>query len=207
MSRIRGSDAPSGAKSRLLRRAHIAFLEHGYQAPTMALLAELCGVTRRTLYYHYTSKEALFRDLLRTNNTAQLAAGDAAAAAALARGDGPVEVISLWLDVRFGKTRRDLAASPHGRELNDVAFRLATDLMIEVSHESNTRIATLVEAFRRQGRLSLRDGVDVARAARLIGDGARGVNQARPPVPANLMARHYREITEAILFGCAVEGS
>jgi len=167
-------------------------------------LAELCGISRRALYHHYSSKEEVFRATLRLNNAIALEAGDAAAAAALARGEGPVDVIAAWLDTRFGGTRRDIGGSPHGRELNDIAFRLGMDVIIEVSHESNRRIAELVSTLQTQGKLRLRDGVSLQKAARLIGDGARGVNQARPPVPNELIAQHYRDIAEAVLFGCAI---
>jgi hypothetical protein len=39
--------------------------------------------------------------------------------------------------------------------------------------------------------------------AAIIGDGARGVNQLRPPVPPDEIAPRYRQITEAILYGSA----
>jgi AcrR family transcriptional regulator len=201
------SQSPDGAKTKIVQRATEAFLAYGYAALSMAMLAELCGLSRRGLYHHFRSKEDLFRATLRLNNQAALSAGETASDAALARGDAAVDVITAWLDTRFGATRRRIGASPHGRELNDVAFRLGTDIMIEVSHESHRKLAELIEALCGRGELELKRGVTPERAARLLGDAARGVNQARPPVPNEEIGRHYRDITQAILFGCALSGT
>ena len=93
--------------------------------------------------------------------------------------------------------------APHSEELNDIAFRLAADIMLAVLHESQKALAELMDQLEAKHLLKLRDGLGKTHAARLIADGARGVNQMRPPIPSDQIAQHYREITEAILYGCA----
>jgi AcrR family transcriptional regulator len=197
-------DPAESVRARILHRAHEAFWTHGYAALTMGKLAEACGLTRRGLYYHFSDKEGVFRATIQFFNGLAFELADAAARQGLAQGDAAVDVIATWLDIRFGDTRRRVGSTSHGRELNDVAFRLAYDLMIEVSYETNGKLALLIEELVRGGQLTLREGMSPDKTARLVGDGARGVNQARPPIPNDMIAQHYREITEAILYGCAV---
>jgi AcrR family transcriptional regulator len=61
------------------------FVDHGYKAVTMGLLAEGCGLSRRALYNHFRNKEEAFRAMLRWRNREDFAAGAEASRAALAR--------------------------------------------------------------------------------------------------------------------------
>ena len=192
------------AKVKLVHHARQVFLRLGYDAPTMTVLADGCGLTRRGLYHHFKSKEDLFRASLKIGNIEALEAGDTAAHAMLASGGSALDVIASWLDTRFGTTRRNLGLSPHAAELNDTAFRIATDIMIEVSYRSNRALTTLIEL---QGKKLLQLGLN-ASPGRTCGAAqlpmARGVGQvATATIPNSQIAQHYREITEAILYGCA----
>lgn len=189
------------AKTRILRHASDAFLTFGFDELTMAKLAELCGLSRRGLYHHFKNKEEIFRSLLQMTNGEDFERGDKAAQTALTRGANAVDVVGGWLDARFGFRRRALGSSPFGRQVNEAAFRVAADVMIEMSYETNRRLAQLVTQLVQVGQVRLRPGVAADKIGRLLGDGARGVNQARPPIPNNLIGQHYRDIAEAILFG------
>lgn len=192
------------AKHRIIASATRAFLDQGYERLSMSALAEYCGLTRRALYHHFSSKEEVLRAAVRTNNALAMLRGHEAGREALAHGASAIDTIAAWLDQRFGTTRRNIGESAHGQELNDAAFRLATDIMIEVSYESNLKLAELVAELCESGQLTLRPGYDPERIGRLIGDGARGVNQSRPPFPNHEIAARYRDLVEAILFGCAI---
>ena len=192
------------AAARLVERASEVFLAHGYAALNMARLAELCGLQRRALYYHFHSKEELFRAVLRLRNDHYQAMADNVAAAALERGAPAGQVLGDWLDTRYGHVRRLLLASPHAAELNTVAFGIGLDVMIDEAHRTNLKLQALIEDLAAQGRLHLRPRISAETAAQMIADGARGVNQARPPIPADQLAARYHAIADAILFGCAV---
>ena len=193
----------STAKTRLLEKAITAFYAHGYRVLTMASLAELCGVSRRALYHHFPNKEAVFRATLALSNQKSMADAAMGVEAAQAAGASAVDVIAAWFDIRYGAVRREIAASPHGGEVNETAFRLASDIMIDYARETNRKLERMVADLVKQERLRLRPGVTAAKTARLLADGARGVNQERPPIPDQELAHRYREITEAILYGCA----
>ena len=49
----------------LALRLRQAFLDHGYEQLTMSGLAQVCGLTRRALYHHFSNKEEAFRFVLR----------------------------------------------------------------------------------------------------------------------------------------------
>ncbi len=192
-----------GTSLKILQKIRDIFLAQGYYAPTMTGIAEACGLTRRALYHHFHSKEELLRGLLVLGNREARDRADWAAQKALARGGGALDIVAEWLDSRFGDTRRAIGRTPHGKELNEAAFSIANDIMIEVSRETNTRLAALLDELCRQGKLALNPGRTTAEVAQIIGDGARGVNQQRPPVPPSEIAPRYRSITQAILYGCA----
>lgn len=194
-----------GTKLKIMQRVRDLFLSQGYYAPTMTGIANACGLTRRALYHHFHSKEELMRALLVLGNREAQDNADWAAKKALGRGAGALDVVAEWLDSRFGNTRRALGRTPHGEEMNQAAFSIGNDIMIEVSRETNARLAALLEELCRRGKLVLKPGRDAATLAQIVGDGARGVNQQRPPVPPAQIAPRYRRITEAILYGACVE--
>jgi AcrR family transcriptional regulator len=191
------------AKTKIVRAAAMAFIAQGFDGLTMGEIAKFCGLSRRALYHHFSSKEELFRACIKLGNVDALENGDAAARALFDSGASTLDVIAGWFDMRFGQVRRRVNASPHGAALNELAFRLATDIMIEVSYDTNRAIAGWLTLLEQRGSLALRKDLSIERTARLLGDGARGVNQARPPIPNNLLAQHYRDMTEAVLYGCA----
>ena len=51
--------------------------------------------------------------------------------------------------------------------------------------------------------ISLKPGVTPEALAQSLCDGARGTNQALPPIPIDDLRVRYRQIVEAILFGAA----
>jgi len=192
-----------GTKLKILQRTRDIFQNQGYNAPTMTSIADACGLTRRALYHHFRNKEEILRSLIVWGNMEARDRADWAAQKALARNDSTLDVIADWLDSRFGYTRRAVVRTPYGEELNQIAFSLCNDVMIEVSYETNARLVALLNELCRRGALSLKPGLSTTELAQVIGDGARGVNQQRPPVPASEVAPRYRRITQAILYGYA----
>lgn len=192
---------------KVVQRARDAFLRKGYSRQTMSALADACGLTRRGLYKHFKSKEDLFRATLRFQNAEAFGAATWAAEKALARGGTALDVVLAWLDTRYGETRRAVVRSPYGAEVNVMAFELGSDVMLEISEESNARVTALVDTLCARKMLQLRKGLTSADVAQLLADGARGVNQQRPAIPISQLTVRYRRLAEAILYGCAERGS
>lgn len=66
--------------TQIMTAAHRLFLRAGYGATTMDAIAEEAGVSKRTVYSHFGSKEALFGDVISYLCTTLGFAGDAAGA-------------------------------------------------------------------------------------------------------------------------------
>jgi len=191
------------ARLRVTARVREAFDRYGYTALSMSVLARACGLTRRGLYHHFSNKEEAFRAALWLENIERLAEGTRAARDVLESGGSTLDVVAALLDVRFGVTRRRLALSPHAKEINDMAFLIAEDTMMYVAARINEILTGILQELVALRRLRINADVAPDHLASLLTDGARGVNQARPPIPPEKLAQRYRDMSAAILFGCA----
>jgi AcrR family transcriptional regulator len=54
----------SVGRQKILDVAESLFTEHGYQAVSIRQIAQACGLTNAALYYHFDSKEALYKEVL-----------------------------------------------------------------------------------------------------------------------------------------------
>jgi AcrR family transcriptional regulator len=188
-------------RAELVTRLEQAFLGHGYERLTMTALADAIGLTRRTLYNHFSRKEEAFRVLIESVNSAAVEAGIAAGRAALDAAQDPVDVFAVTLDTRYGHNRRRLATSPHAVEINDQAFRRCRDLMIVSAESFHGELAGLIAEMTALGLLRLRDGIAPRDLAQLLADGARGTHQSLPPVDPAGLHRRYVLMVRALLHG------
>ncbi|HEY1932503.1 MAG TPA: TetR/AcrR family transcriptional regulator [Acetobacteraceae bacterium] len=194
---------PKGTPSdRLLGPLRQAFFDFGYEQPTMGVLATSCGVTRRTLYNHFSNKEEAFRAMLRWRHGIEIAAGLAAGQRVLAAGGSPLDAVVTVMDVRYAEARRDLEGSPHAVEINYTAFRRCRDVMSHSAAVFQDRLAELLADLAVRDLVRLRPGVTPAALSQYLCDGARGVNQTLPPQPPGTLPERYRAMFTAILFGC-----
>lgn len=188
-------------RTELVARLERAFLEHGYDQLTMTGLAGAVGMTRRTLYNHFSSKEEAFRAFVEHVNAAAVEAGLEAGRTALDEAHDPVDIFVTVLDTRYGHNRRRLATSPHAVEINDTAFRRCRDLMIASAESFHGEVAGLIAEMSALGLLRLRAGTTARDLAQLLADGARGTNQSLPPVDPEGLRRRYAAMVRAILYG------
>ena len=185
-------------------RAREAFLRHGFEAITMVTLAKECDMTRRALYYYFSNKEEAFRAMIRLENSEALEAGHRAAQKVLEKPHGTaLGAVAEWIDARYGNTRRNLSTSPFAKDINDAAFRVCADVLNEFAKRTHAELAKLLRDLQDKKLLRLERTVTAQAVARLLADGARGVNQTRPPVSNSALPRRYREMCNAILYGCA----
>lgn len=54
-------------RQRILREAERLFVQHGYRGVSIRDIAQACGMTNAALYYHFSSKENLFLNMLKNN--------------------------------------------------------------------------------------------------------------------------------------------
>jgi len=60
---MNAQNAPVG-RQKILDVAEGLFTEHGYQSVSIRQIAQACGLTNAALYYHFDSKEALYKEVL-----------------------------------------------------------------------------------------------------------------------------------------------
>jgi AcrR family transcriptional regulator len=182
-----------------------AFLDYGYEQLTMVGLAKACDFTRRALYHHFANKEDAFRGVIRWGHGRQIQAGMDAGQRVLEEGGGLLDAFIEIMDTRYGQARRDLERSPHAVEINYQAFRRCRDIMSESALIFQQRLETLIDELGAMGRLRLKHDVTSALLAQTLADGARGVNQSLPALPADGLPQRYRPMFSAILYGAAEE--
>ena len=75
--------------------------------------------------------------------------------------------------------------------------------MIEAAVDFQAKVAELLVEMEARRLIQLKPGVTTAALAQSLCDGARGTNQALPPIPIDELPVRYRQIVQAILFGAA----
>jgi len=84
-------------RKRLLAAARTVFAAHGYEAASVAQIADQAGLSKGALYVHFDTKEALFRDILLDYVRQRSAATAARLHAAMPLHDAIVQIIrSAW---------------------------------------------------------------------------------------------------------------
>jgi AcrR family transcriptional regulator len=188
---------------KLMLRLRQAFLDFGYEQPTMIGLAKACDLSRRALYHHFRSKEDAFREMLRWRHGFEIEAGLEAGGRRIAEGAGAVEAIAAVFDARYGEARRDLERSPHALEINREAFQRCHDVMSESAAVFQSRLTAFLERLADLGLLRPKPGVGLDAIAQFLADGARGVNQTLPLRSSFNLPERYLRMCEALLYGCA----
>lgn len=201
---MRSGGARPARVENLPERLRQAFLDHGYDRMTMSDLAEHCGFSRRALYHHFSNKEEAFRHWLDFFGRESIARGVAAGRRMLEEGGSAADVIVEIMNVRYGDARRRLALSPHALEINEQAFRRCRDVMIGAAVDFQEKVTDIIAELEGRGLLRLKPDVTPAALAQSLCDGARGTNQALPPIAVDQLVVRYRRIIEAILFGAAL---
>jgi AcrR family transcriptional regulator len=186
-----------------LAKAADAFLESGFDRPTMTELAIACGFSRRALYYHYRNKEELFRDVVRYQNERAMYAGWTAGMSVLMEGGDAIDVMTALLDTRFGATRRTVANSPCAVELVNSVFRVCDDIIGELQVRLQEDLVKMLEILHTAGKLTLLTDVNNDELATMLAAAVRGVNQTRPHLKDAEFQPRYHTIVKAILRGSA----
>lgn len=61
---LRWESARAESRQRILHAAGEVFTEDGFESATMKRIAEVCGITKVTIYAHYRDKERLYRAVM-----------------------------------------------------------------------------------------------------------------------------------------------
>jgi TetR/AcrR family transcriptional regulator len=174
-------DAVAQRREQLLDAALRTFARYGFRRTAMDDIAAEAGVSRPSLYQHFTGKEDVFRALSRRLHDQALTASGVAA-----RGGGPLAerlraVLAPKLDLVLDIARE----SPHAAELLDENDRICGGIEQEFRAALVRLLANVFRAAARRGEVDLRGrGLSASDAAALAVDGVLGVERelAEPDV-------------------------
>ncbi len=177
MSRVISKRA-AATRVALLEAALEEFSAFGFRRTSMESVARRAGVSRATLYLHWKSKDALFRDLVEQTHENQVAAMELVYAEE--PGDFGHRLLSM-LEARFLRFIELTSASPHAAELFDLHGRLCGDVALASQERSEKLIAKLVRNAVNSGEADLSAaGLSPARVASVIFDCAHGAKGEDP---------------------------
>ena len=88
-------------QQRILAAAEKVFAEAGFGGATMQLIADMAGLPKANLHYYFTTKEELYREVVRNIFTTWLHAADT-----FDNAPGPVEGIGAYIDAKMEISRR-----------------------------------------------------------------------------------------------------
>jgi AcrR family transcriptional regulator len=194
-----GEEAPSPKAQQILAAAGRSFLEQGYGATSMEAIARLAGVSKATLYAHFTGKDTLFaavveaecRQLSAGLDASPFEAGDIRAALIrIAR-----QFIDRLLSGRaFAIYRMVIAETPRFPELGRIFFEAGPERMVG-------RVAAFLAAADSRGLLAVPEPRQAA--IQFIGL-VRGHNYLRPllglqPVPDRELAPYLESCVDLFL--------
>ena len=142
-------DAPSDTRDRIVKAAAHLFYAEGIRAVSVDAVAERAGVTKKTLYYHFTSKDELV--------AAYLAARDAPNMAAFARwlaeAEGPLPDRMEAFFARMAKAARHPAWKGCGflRTVAELAAMPGHPARVQAAAHKKRLETWLAETFRAEG--------------------------------------------------------
>lgn len=188
--RPRATTARSRATRAALLHAAIAeFATFGFRRASIEGVARRAGVSRATLYLHWSSKEALIRALVQHLHDEHLAAMQRVL------NDPPAGLearLTAVLEARFLRFVELMSGSPHAAEFYDMHNRLCGDIARESQRRSRQLLARLLRDADRAGEVDLgRVGLNAARVAEVLFDCAHGAKGEEPSLisPEEFKAR------------------
>lgn len=169
------SEAPDARREAILEAALKAFALYGFRRTSMEEIARGTGLSRPSLYQHFSNKEEIFRALSERIHAQALEAAERALAS-----DEPIA--SRFEDALVAKVGGVLAVvtgSPHGEEIVDESNRLCGDVVVTSSERFQKILSSAITAAIRRGELSLEgSGLSASAAAELLRLSANGLKHA-----------------------------
>lgn len=193
-------DAPKPTRGEQARRAILdaalaQFAAYGYRRASMEDLARAAGLSRPSLYFHFGSKEELFRALVQRLHDEQLSGAEAAIAL-----DAPLaERVLALLEARYIPFVELTFRSPHGAELLDENNRICADINVDARRQTVALLAGLLD----DPGLDLRaHGLDAEAAADLLVSCAYGAKDGEGAEP-EAYRRRLGQVVGVVLAGLA----
>ncbi len=181
----------------ILDAATERFSAYGFRRTSMDDIAVAAGCSRASIYFHFGTKEDVFRALSQRLHDDRLAAMEAAG-----RGSGDIQSrVLAMLDARFTAFVEITSQSPHGDELLDQSSRIGSEIGGEADRRTIEILAATLRSANRSGELDLTAAsLSAPAAARVIVDSAQGAKD-QPTTGADEYRRRLRAIVRVLIRG------
>ncbi len=156
------------SRERIIDSAARVFGQHGYRLASMELAAQEAGLTRQALYYHFDSKEALFRAVVEAMFESACEAEQVAGASAEKAGKGLADVLAAQLNARFRHLFDRIKGAAQAEELLAEHKRQTEDLHQKFVERKLGLILGAVERAQCAGKIALREGLTPLELARSL---------------------------------------
>jgi AcrR family transcriptional regulator len=185
------------AREAILDAAFVRFSGYGLRRTSMEDIAREARVSRASIYFHFGSKDQVFRALAERLHEQNLTAMRAAAAAT-----GPVESrIRGALEARLGSFVEITYSSPHGDELLDEHNRVCGDIAAASQGVALKILRGLVREATATGELDPASvGLSPATAAAILLDCAEAA-KTEPGVAPRAFRRRLAQIVRTLVAG------
>lgn len=185
------------SREAILDAAFVRFSGYGLRRTSMEDIAREARVSRASIYFHFGSKDQVFRALAQRLHDQNLAAMRAAAAAG-----GPVEGrIRGALEARLGRFVELTHSSPHGDELLDEHNRVCGDIAAASRALALKILSRLVREATTAGELDPASvGLSPATAAAILLDCAEAA-KTEPAVAPPAFRRRLAQIVRTLVAG------
>ncbi len=153
---VTGKSSPPVSKTtQILRTAGLLFLEHGYGATSMDAVARTAGVSKATLYAHFTSKADLFSAIVGAECARAVPMVTCQGLGGLPVAEGLFRIGRTLLDLllspqALGVYRVVIAESPRFPELGRAFYRAGPSRTLDA-------LAAYLDDVHRRGELSVPD--------------------------------------------------
>ena len=186
------------AREAILGAALDRFGRYGLRRTSMEDIARQAGVSRTSIYFHFGSKDQVFRALSEQLHEESLAAMEAAL-----RADGGVEErIRTALEARFGRFVELTEGSPHGAELLDEHSRVCGDIASDARAASLRLLKRAIRDATSAGGIDPgRVGLTAGSAAELFFDCAGAVKEGDGTVTPRVYRRRLGQVVRVLVAG------
>jgi AcrR family transcriptional regulator len=192
-----------GARAReaILKTAGERFLADGLRRTSIEAIAAGSGVSRPTVYAHFSSKEEIFRTMVADLHDAGIEAMRAAIDPAAPIADR----LYAALAGRFVPFVELTTASVHGAELLDETSRTCGDITRSSRERSLALLEELLSSADAVGEISLDEaGVDAGSAATIYYDAAHGTKED-PSITPQGYQRQLRRVVAVLSRGLGAQ--
>lgn len=196
------SSRAATTRAALLDAATAEFSAFGFRRSSMESIARRAGVSRATLYLHWSGKTELLRGLVEQLHADHIAAMEQA----LADRDRPLEQrLVAMLEARFVRFVRLTSASPHAAELYDLHSRMCGDIARASQQRSEQLLERLIRDAVADREIDLeRIGLSAPKLAGVLFDCAHGAKGEDPSLatPEEFQQRLHR-VVHVLVVGLA----